>query len=230
MTDELLIFVGYSDDAKGEAQAVRELEPQLQDTLNRLNEVAASHSKYVFLKIFNWDYDARLGVGGQSYAISPELERAAVTVFVFKERIGRVTWKELTECRERKKENRIPVIAFFSQNHQNPERMNLLEVSEAWSDLLRKKKELTEDWCEDNSRSVTPLETYRDRDHLKQILFKKLEDILPSLIRAENKTRDGYESCQSIPHLNELTSLDQITDQTEYSSQAVLNLTRKSRQ
>src|SRR5215212_1923347 len=107
MANELLIFVGYSDDAKEEALAIRELEPRLQRTLRQLNEVASSRAKYSLLKIFNWEYDAKLGVGGQTFAISPELEHAAVAVFVFKERIGRVTWKELTECREREEEKRI---------------------------------------------------------------------------------------------------------------------------
>src|SRR4051812_25329223 len=118
MAEELLIFVGYSDDAKEEALAVRELQPRLQIRLEQLNKVASSH-KYSTLKIFNWEYDANLGVGGQSFAISTELKRAAVAIFVFKERMGPVTWKELNDCRERKNEERIPVITLFPENHPN---------------------------------------------------------------------------------------------------------------
>jgi class 3 adenylate cyclase len=222
MPEELLIFVGYSDDARGEAVAIRALEPTLQDLLKRLNLVASQRTKYRDLKVFNWAYDADLVVGGQASAISPHLERAAVAVFVFKERVGLVTWRELEECRSRDAQKRIPVIALFPQDPPQATRMNSVEVVDAWSNLLKKKRELTEDWSEENSRSITPVEPYRDVEHLKEILLKRLGDILPEVILAEETSHRDEISTQATSLATlELASLDSITEVMEYDSRAV---------
>ena len=81
MSSELLIFVGYSQDAKEEALAICELRLPLQEALKRLNQVASTRSAYSTLDIFNWEADADVGIGGQTFAITPYLERAAIAVF-----------------------------------------------------------------------------------------------------------------------------------------------------
>ena len=86
MSDDLLIFVGYSQDAKDEASAIRDLKIPLQETLRQFNRVASTRSVYSSLDIFNWEADADLGVGGQKFAITPYLDRAAIAVFVFREK------------------------------------------------------------------------------------------------------------------------------------------------
>jgi hypothetical protein len=220
MIEELLIFVGYSQDANEEAQTIRELEPSLQETLKRLKQVATSRSKYTSLKIFNWEYDAKLGVGGQSFAINPYLDRAAIAIFVFKQRIGKVTWEELEQVRDREPGKRIPTIALFSQTPPNENLMTSPDVVASWLDLLNKKVELTRDWDEASSRSITPLEPYRDRNHLKEILFNRLEDILASLIEhKEPKRISNEESLQSMRYSTDY--LDCTTDSTDYDSHAV---------
>jgi hypothetical protein len=67
MIKEILIFVGYSSDAKEEASAIRALESDLQKYLDNLNRcsIDPNDPKYHKIKIFNWDYDAKLGIGGQ---------------------------------------------------------------------------------------------------------------------------------------------------------------------
>jgi hypothetical protein len=85
--------------------------------------------------------------------------------------VGLVKWRELEDCRSRNAGKRIPVIALFPEDPPQAARMNSVEVVDAWSNLLKKKKELTEDWSEENSRPITPVEPYRDVEHLKEILW-----------------------------------------------------------
>ena len=182
MTTELLIFVGYGQDAKEQALAVCELKSALQETLKHLNQVASPRSTYSTIDFFNWESDAAVGIGGQSFAVTPHLERAAIAVFVFKERVGPVTWEELNNCRSRPIERRIPTFALFPNEPPAASRLTDREVARSWADLLDRRNELTEDWTDKESQSVTPLEPYRDKQHLKEILMKRVSDLLPSLI------------------------------------------------
>jgi uncharacterized protein YjbI with pentapeptide repeats len=228
MSQEFLIFIGYSDDASAEAEAIRELEPLLQDTLQRLNKVASPRARYSGLKVFNWPYDAELNIGGQAAVISPHLERATVAIFVFKNRVGRITWKELESCRNRNGDKRIPVVALFPRNVPHPDHMNSVEAVEDWGELLKKKKELTEDWDADGSRSVTPVEPYSDLGHLKELLLKRLNDIILSLMtQRENPSHHEAPNPEPIKAPTQdtsridQTSLDRVTSVTEYDSHAV---------
>lgn len=228
MSQEFLIFVGHSDDASAEAQAIRELEPLLQDTLQRLNKVASPRARYSGLKVFNWPDDAELNVGGQAAVITPHLERATVAVFVFKDRIGRVTWNELESCRNRDADKRIPIVVLFPRNMPHPESMNSLEAVEDWGELLKKKKELTKDWEEDDSRSVTPVEPYGSLEDLKGIILRRLNDIIVSLMsqrespkRPESPRQELVEAAvPDTPQTNQ-SGLDHLTSVTEYDSHAV---------
>jgi hypothetical protein len=123
-----------------------------------------------------------LGVGGQRFAINPYLDRAAIAVFVFRERIGAVTWEELNNCRNRPKEKRIPTFALFPSDPPAGERLCELEVARACAELLAGRHELIEDWDKEESRSVTPLELYRNKEHLKEIVHARVSNLIPSLV------------------------------------------------
>src|SRR5262245_17884502 len=92
--DTLLVFVGYSADGAAAADAVVALEPDLQKELDKLRRVNP-HIPFARVKVWKWANDAAAVVGGQAAVVTPELERANVAVFVFNERVGRVTWEEL---------------------------------------------------------------------------------------------------------------------------------------
>src|SRR6266853_2295998 len=93
----LLIFVGHSNDTKEEIEAIRNIESKLQRELEGLLKVISDRTTFKVIRIWEWNYDATLGVGGQSKSITPYLQRANIALFVFKERIGKVTWDELLE-------------------------------------------------------------------------------------------------------------------------------------
>ena len=113
-------------------------------------------------------------VGGQEKAITPALDRANIAIFVFKARIGQVTWEELEHSRSRK-ESPIPVIAFFPADA--PSDINMKQASDvkAWGELLDKKESLTEGWSERDGTSLTPSTDYDNVEHLKSIAFDRLK-------------------------------------------------------
>jgi|GEM_PF-432636 len=184
----LLIFVGHSDDTKKEAEAIRSVETKLQRELESLLKVIPDSTSFRLIRIWDWNYDAALGVGGQAKSITPYLERANIALFVFKERIGTITWEELLECR-RRSEYRIPVIAIFPETPPSSVRFNDLQAVSNWLDLLQKKRELTIDWTLPSSTSLTPIEDYRDGDHLLEIVFNRIRSIIPNLLKTKTETR-----------------------------------------
>ncbi len=224
MSAELLIFVGYGQDAKEEALAIRELLPPLQDALKNLNRVAAARSVYSTLDMFSWEEDAQIGVGGQSFAIAPALERAAIAIFVFKERVGSGTWHELSHCRNRPIEKRIPTFVLFPATPPAADRLSSREVAHLWTDLLDRRHELTQDWDQEQSKSITPLELYRDKHHLKEILSSRLADLLPSLLIKEQPFLDAEHSATAALSLNENPNdqyLDSLSLLSQYDSQLI---------
>jgi hypothetical protein len=178
----LLIFVGHSEDANEEAEAVRNMELELQRELEPLRRVAFNSTGFTTVRVWKWRYDAPPGVGGQDQVVSPDLDRANIAIFVFKERIGRVTWNELDRCRNRK-DSPIPVLAFFPVNPPDISRMIDPAVVEGWLELLKRKKELTADWTSSDSRSVTPLEDYQDVTSLKAMIRGRLKNVFADLLQ-----------------------------------------------
>lgn len=179
-SEVLLIFVGHSDDSKVEVEAFRQIEGKLQRELEGLLKVAQL-GKFKVIRIWDWNYDAALGVGGQATAVTPYIERANIALFIFKERIGKVTWDELLTFRNRA-DNRIPLIAVFPKAAPDRSRFNDINVVDNWSDLLKKKRELTSDWTEAGSTSLTPIEDYNDSEHLLEILFNRIRTLIPTLL------------------------------------------------
>ncbi len=159
----LLIFVGSSSDAEECAGAVVALENELQsqlDVARRLN----SDIPYTRLKVWCWINDLAPAVGGQASLVTPELDRADIAVFVFKERVGKGTWEELTYIR--KQRPTIPTLVFFPEQPPDLDKICELQFAEEWVEMLKKKADLTTNWMDPLTNCVSPLPNYKDRAHL----------------------------------------------------------------
>ena len=164
-SEVLLVFIGHSSDADTEAKAICDLERDLQRELERLQNIANAGLPFKTVRFWEWNYDAPPNVGGQDTTISPDLDRANIAIFVFKERVGVATWDELERSRNRTP-SQIPVVALFSANPPESKRMADLAVVEGWSELLKKKRSLAADWMAPNSKSLRPTPDYEDVNHL----------------------------------------------------------------
>lgn len=220
MTKELLIFIGHSDDAIKEVEAVSTLEVEFQKFLRR--HVKNLDSPISSVKMFLWENDANLGVGGQKVAINPFLESADIALFIFKQRIGKGTWDELQYCRE----NRRLTIAIFPAKHPTPEQLNDEKCIEEWMDLTKKRKSLQEDWFGHNSTSLTPVDPYKDIEDLKGIVRERISDLIPDIIfkhsnlKKKDETKNG--PIQNRPWPFSL-DLDQESGTLEFSTKVVEN-------
>jgi tetratricopeptide (TPR) repeat protein len=181
--ETLTVFVGHSDDAHEEARAIVQLETELQRQLDIRVEVMAD-ARFRRIKLWEWTYDARPVVGGQERAVTPYLRTAHVAIFVFKTRVGSVTWEELNQCRARK--DRCAVIALFPARPPAEDQLLDAEGVAAWGELLAKKRELTSDWAMPDSRSVVPVEPYRDIEHLLKIVREQFARLLSGLLLASD--------------------------------------------
>jgi tetratricopeptide (TPR) repeat protein len=218
---DLVVFVGHSEDAREEGKAIKSLVHPIQGELNKLNRIAGPSSRFKVVKIFLWEYDALSDVGGQERTISPHLDRSNIAVFVFRERVGRVTWQELTACRQRD-ENRIPLIALFPNKSPEPERMTTQAVAEGWLDLLKKREELFAEWTKADSRSVLPTDLYGDHQDLKRIVLEKITAEIFDLLRyvTPQKGKPSFLADLPLPAID-TPFIDQLTPVFDYDSEAV---------
>ena len=115
---ELLIFIGHSDDASTEADAIKMLESKIEQEFRLLLKPVGDRSPFKRSRVWEWRDDALSLTGGQEAVVREALDHARIAIFVFKERVGAVTWKELEQVRERSREQRLHVLAFFQQNFQ----------------------------------------------------------------------------------------------------------------
>ena len=221
MINQILIFVGYSSDAKEEALSIRTLTSHLQKYLDNIN-LCSSHPRYNKVKVFNWDYDANLGIGGQKHAVDPYIESANIAIFVFKERVGSVTWEELTSFRDREHDEKIPVFALFPAEPPDSSKFNEADFAANWADLLNRRKELTSGWSDPFSKSVTPVQPYDDIPHLKALSLQILEDLIVSIVAAhkEQPITEAHE-LDEIGKQESFFDFDSQTDIFEYDSRAV---------
>ncbi len=180
--DAFLIFIGYSDDASAEAHAIYELQGKLEKDFRTFLK-SNQNSPFNSLKLWEWRIDASSKPGGQNAVVIPALQRAQITIFVFKERVGAVTWEELENARQRSKNNRVNILAFFPSNPPESSKLNDEKGSQDWANLRKLQRTLTIDWPEDDSSSVTPcLPLYEDKDHLKRNALEKIRDAMQELI------------------------------------------------
>ena len=115
--------------------------------------------------------------GGQDVVVTPELDRARIALFVFRERVGRVTREELDRVRGKRKEDRIRILAFFPKQPFEPEKLADDVYAEDWAKLMKYKKELTSDWNEPDSYSVTPCCAYTNKEDLLGMVRDKIEQV-----------------------------------------------------
>jgi len=143
----LLVFVGHADDAKQQAEWVRETQSVLQEELTR--RIEHYYCQLTTVDIYLWESHAPRTFGGQKL-IDAAIDRANMAIFVFRDRVGKVTWEELQRFKQIREEG-IPIIAVFPDGPSSLEVNRDLEKSEAWTDLLRKKMSL-----EKTGRNMVP--------------------------------------------------------------------------
>ncbi len=174
--DELLIFVGHADDAHREAAAVKKLEERIQSLLIELNRMTKKLGAFRTVHVYLWEIDALPLVGGQETSIQPDLDRANIGLFVFRNRVGKVTWQELNRFRDRE-EDAVTVLAAFPRIPPDPQLLGRDPAPMLWADLVTKRDSLTADWAAKKSKSVTPLQ-YESIDDLVEKTFSTLERLL----------------------------------------------------
>ncbi len=112
--------------------------------------------------------------------VAEAIKRANIAVFVFKERIGTVSWDELNQSRNRENPA-IPVLAFFPTD--SPPDLNDAGRIAKWLDLVTKRDELVKDWNAPNSKALRPMEKYKDAAHLTTLAVEQLSNAVVSLLK-----------------------------------------------
>ncbi len=189
LNDELVVFIGHSDDAREEAEVVKGLESALQAELKSKTELV-DEPPFKSVKVWEWSRDAGGRPGGQGELIDPVIDGAHFGVFVFKERIGRITREELDRCRG---DRRVPVYAIFPAAPPDPAKLIEEQAARDWAELLGYKRELTRDWDDPDGLAVRPLDDYHDTDELKQIVLDQFKRDLGGVLKRKvegRKTRE----------------------------------------
>ena len=115
-----------------------------------------------------------------------------------------MTWEELNEFRNRK-DRLIPIITLFPENPPSDDKMKDLLVAENWVNVLKRQKELTSDWNQPDSRSVTPIQRYRDLAHLRQIVLEQFRRVLGAILKPRMESeRTSLVESQEVRTLPEL--------------------------
>ena len=228
--DHILVFIGHASDADGEASAIYDLEQNVRSQLQRMAAVirdAGGQPARSHIEFYRWTEDAKPLKGGQDGVIQPWICRADVAVFVFKGRVGEITWQELNDLRRPDSRARS-VIAVFPQ--AAPETVLDLEGASHWVDLLRKKQELRSGWGAEGSSALLPVDDYRGREHLMQLVQGHLIGVLPTFLR---KTEPAA-ATQAVTHGKSalkapIPFVEQMLDVIEYDSHAVGNYRKRLR-
>jgi hypothetical protein len=186
--DELLIFIGHSDDASAEANAIRELQSEIEKDFRLLLKSTGHRSLFRRIRLWEWTFDALALLGDQERAVTPALDRAQITIFVFRERVGTVTWQELEKARKGNREINHYILAFFPETSpfqaKYPNAQAKLQVARDWTTLLERQEELTKDWTNLESCSVTP-SLYQDTEHLKTIVRDKVRIAIADILSVD---------------------------------------------
>jgi hypothetical protein len=180
LSDELIVFLGHSDDALTEASIIYKLQSRLQDELDVFRRI---NPKIPFskIKIWEWAENASSRRGGQKLKIDPIINQAQIALFIFKDRIGEVTWEEIQKFRNME---RTPWIITIFPKSPEIERINEPEYAKRWATLLSKKKELTKGWGNAVSSAITVRKTdeYGNHAELENIVFRRVKDALTELL------------------------------------------------
>ena len=185
--DELVIFIGHSGDAKPPAlQLHNSIQLYVQQKLMDFDVAAKGTVHFRRVRVFEWGLDLPAFVEGQA-AIDRIIDRAHVGVFVFQDRVGRVTREELERCRGR----RIDVIAVFSKTPSfanaefkftDPSEFGRFQqLTKDWGDLLEFKQRLSQNWSVEDSTAIRPQEDFESPADLDRIVRSQLDLLLPHL-------------------------------------------------
>jgi len=181
---QFLIFIGYADDAEMEAGAIYALEHDLQRELEGLKKVNPE-IPFSHVRCWKWKEDASSEVGGQKTTIDPVIENAAISVFVFKDRMGTVTWEEIQNARDQSR--RRWVITLFPKAPSDLTKLTDPSYISNWNTLIQRRRELTADWNAENSKSVRPVEEYTP-DTLTKIAFDRIKGAMIDVISSRAAT------------------------------------------
>jgi len=188
--DELLIFIGHSDDASAEAEALKLLRPEIEKSFREFLKVNLHRSRFRRWVFWEWREDALPITGGQEAVVRDALDHARIAIFVFKERVGAVTWQELEKVRERSRKQRLHILAFFPEKQPDhgtfPNAEAKLQAAEDWTALLKRQMTLTSDWTEKNSCSLTPCPNYQNCDDLVKVALEKLKVAMADILAVES--------------------------------------------
>lgn len=203
----LLIFLGYSEDARQEAGVLCDLQQELEDYLETLVGIAPQTTPLQKIKFWTWERDGKALVGGQEAVVSRFLERANLSGFVFKGRVGSVTRDEVARFQLTHPGGLL--LGFFPK--QPPPGMDRGDTSRAWDELVHWRDSLTEDWTDPSGAAVKPIDRYEDHEHLHLVAsaeFKKaIKHVVHSQAQAVQTVTDNSTS-PFIEHLTTRSDLD----------------------
>ena len=189
-SDELLIFIGHSDDAAAEAGAILELKADIEREFRLLLTSNNHRSSFRRWKFWEWREDARLITGGQDAVVTPALEQAQIGIFIFKERVGKVTWEELDKARKSSRERKLHILVLFpDDNPRQGKFLNAqakLQAARDWTALLEHQEKLTSEWTSTDSCSVTPCPTYQSIEELKNSVRDKVRVAMADILAADS--------------------------------------------
>ncbi len=187
--DELLIFIGHSDDASAEALAIVELQSEIEKDFRILLKSNGHRSPFRRIRQWEWTLDALAIPGGQETAVTPAIDHAEIALFVFRERVGKITWEELEKARKWSREKSLQILAFFPETSpvQNkfPNAHAKLQAARDWTTLLERQGELTTEWINLDYCSVTPCPTYQDSEELKTIVRDKVRIAIADILSVD---------------------------------------------
>jgi formylglycine-generating enzyme required for sulfatase activity/energy-coupling factor transporter ATP-binding protein EcfA2 len=191
--DELLIFIGHSDDAMVEANAILELQSEIEKDFRLLRKTNGHRSPFHSIRLWEWTLDALAIPGGQEVAVTPAIDHAQIALFVFRGRVGTVTWQELEKARKGSGEAQPHVFAFFPESApihgKYPNLEAKCQAADNWAALMKYQKELTTSWTNPDAHSVTPCPTYQDTEELKTIVREKVRIAIADILAVDiNRT------------------------------------------
>ena len=172
---ELLLFLGFSRDARAEAKAIKELREELQRFL-RL-QLIGEKSPISHLNIFLWQEDVRIESGGEVSDLDPHLIQADIATFIFKEQIGEATKRGFNYYRK----GGVPIITAFPKKISSDKTANI-QGARAWLKLLEFREDLTKNQKKANKDAIVLCPLYKDIEHLKKVLKPRIERLITAII------------------------------------------------
>ncbi len=196
---ELLIFIGHSDDASVEANAILELQSEIEKDFRLLLKSNGRRSPFHSIRLWEWTLDALAIPGGQEVAVTPAIDHAQIALFVFRGRVGTVTWQELEKARKGSGEAQPHVFAFFPESApvqgKYPNARVKRQAAQDWLTLLDHQDALTAEWTNPAASSVTPCPTYQDTEELKTIVREKVRIAIADILSVDiTRSTDGMDS------------------------------------